>query len=417
MAGTDLIPANNVALISTLEIWRDVADLAKAIAPTEFVPKGLRDKPMSVLACMLKGREVGLPEMAALGLIHVIEGRPTMAAEAMRALVLSKGHELWEEEYTNSRVTLCGSRTGSDRVSKVTWTLDDAKRANLAAKDNWRKYPRAMLLARSTGELCRMIFADVLGGISYTIEEIEDGIIDAASEEVDPSSGDPAKPITRKASPARKTAAKKASAPPAARAGSSEPPLPPLPGEDETTPDATDDEAKPEQAELGDDAGDDPNVMERSKSIAIACQRAGLDDDGRHWLIEFITNGRVKSSKEVTAEEGADTLQVAHDIANGRASLIEGDDGWEVVYSLTPPPEEEDATGDGELVGDESGWSGEEWRALLKERGVKVTPTIQQAQKIAGELDLKPPTALDQLAGQGELCSRLRAWVEEQSES
>lgn len=408
MPGTDLIPANNVALISTLDIWRDVADLAKAIAPTEFVPKGLRDKPMSVLACMLKGREVGLPEMAALGLIHVIEGRPTMAAEAMRALVLSKGHELWEEDYTNSRVTLCGSRTGSDRVSKVTWTLDDAKRANLAGKDNWRKYPRAMLLARSTGELCRMIFADVLGGISYTIEEIEDGIIDAASEEVDPSSDEPAKPITRKASPARKTAAKKAPAPPAA--ASSEPPLPPLPGEDDTTAEASNEKAAPEQATLDDG---DPNVSERSKSIAIACQRAGLDDDGRHWLIEFITNGRVKSSKEVTAEEGADTLQAAHDIANGRASLIEGDDGWEVVYSPTPP-EEEDATGDGELVGEESGWSGEEWRALLKERGVKVTPTIQQAQRIAGELDLQPPTALDQLAGQGELCSRLRAWVEEQ---
>lgn len=154
---------------------------------------------------------------------------------------------------------------------------------------------------------------------------------------------------------------------------------------------------------------------ERSKSIAIACQRAGLDDDGRHRLIGFVTNGRVESSKEVTAEEGAEVLQAAHDIANGHASLIEGDDGWEVVYDFAP--DVEDATGDGELVdGEEAGWSGDEWRALLKERGVKVTATIQAAQKIAGELEVKPlPAALDQFAGKGELCRRLRVWVEEQS--
>jgi hypothetical protein len=38
----------------------------------------------------------------------------------------------------------------------------------------WSKYPRAMLSARATAELCRLHFADVIGGLSYTPEEIAD---------------------------------------------------------------------------------------------------------------------------------------------------------------------------------------------------------------------------------------------------
>jgi hypothetical protein len=52
--------------------------------------------------------------------------------------------------------------------------MADATKIGVAGKPTWKSYPRQMLSARATSELCRLIFPDALGGISYTPEEIED---------------------------------------------------------------------------------------------------------------------------------------------------------------------------------------------------------------------------------------------------
>ena len=111
--------------------------------------------------------------MQSLAKIAVINGRPTLAAETQRALILQAGHDIWIEESTNTRCTVAGRRHGSEATSRVTWTLDDAKRANLAGKPPWRMYPRQMLLARASAELARAVFPDAIVGLAAT-EELED---------------------------------------------------------------------------------------------------------------------------------------------------------------------------------------------------------------------------------------------------
>lgn len=148
--------------------------LASQINGTDFVPKAFRGKPEAVMAALLTGRELGLGPMTALQRIHVIEGKAGLDAQGMRAQVLAAGHDLWIDESTPERCTVSGQRRGSQHVQSVTWTIQEARTAGLANKQVWKSYPRQMLQARATAELCRLIAPDALGGLAYSSEELAD---------------------------------------------------------------------------------------------------------------------------------------------------------------------------------------------------------------------------------------------------
>jgi hypothetical protein len=56
------------------------------------------------------------------------------------------------------------------------WTIDRAQKLGLTGKDNWKKQPESMLIARATSEVCRRIAADALLGLPYSVEEIADTV-------------------------------------------------------------------------------------------------------------------------------------------------------------------------------------------------------------------------------------------------
>lgn len=146
--------------------------VAQKIANTPFVPMAFRNKPESVYAAVLYGEELGLGPMQSLTQIHVIEGKPALSPEGMRGLVLKAGHRIDVKSSANDEVILYGRRADSGSEATVTWTMKDAQLAGLAGRGAWKTYPRAMLMARATSELCRMLFADIIAGLSYTPEEV-----------------------------------------------------------------------------------------------------------------------------------------------------------------------------------------------------------------------------------------------------
>jgi hypothetical protein len=177
-----------------VRLLTEAADLARAIADTDFVPRSLRRNEAAITAAIMYGDEVGLPPMQALSKIAVIDGRPSMAAEAQRALILAAGHFIWFEDFTKSKVTWAGKRRDApvEQTVRITWTLDNARDARIIGKDNWKRYPRAMLSARASAELARAIFADVIGGLAAT-EELDDGF---EPETVEPGEAAEAAPKT-----------------------------------------------------------------------------------------------------------------------------------------------------------------------------------------------------------------------------
>jgi hypothetical protein len=159
---------------SWVAVLGPVGELAAKIANTEFVPKALRGNIPATAACILTGREIGLGPMESLAKIHMVNGRPSLAAELMRSLVLRAGHFIKFTTLTDVKVTIEGKRAGEDEWLAVSWTTAMAVTAKVNSKDTYQQYPRAMLSSRATSELCRLIFPDALGGISYTPEELEE---------------------------------------------------------------------------------------------------------------------------------------------------------------------------------------------------------------------------------------------------
>ena len=151
--------------------WDMLHVQANTLAESSIVPRQYQRKPADIIAAGLMGAEVGWGVMTALQLIHVVEGKPEVSAEGMVALIRRAGHSLTGEVSSES-VTVHGKRGDNGDTMTFTFTLEDANRANLARKEVWKKYPSSMLWARAVSQLGRMLFPDVLLGVSYVEGEI-----------------------------------------------------------------------------------------------------------------------------------------------------------------------------------------------------------------------------------------------------
>jgi hypothetical protein len=198
-----------------------IASVSAQLAKTPFVPVSLRvidergaydeqTTAANVAAAILTGQEIGLEPMAALRSINVINATPALSALALRALAQRNGHGIWLREATSTRAIVEGLRAGEDgsKVQRITWTMDDAKSRNLSGKVNWRTQPRNMLIARATSEVVRLVAADAVLGIPYSIEELQDGDIDwSGPDDAENADTEPAPRTARRKGGRARTAA------------------------------------------------------------------------------------------------------------------------------------------------------------------------------------------------------------------
>ncbi len=173
---TDTLPAKTseagVAQIAPRE-YSQLKDQARAVVKSGLAPKSVNTPAEKVLVIAMKGRELGVPMMQALSQIHIVEGKPTISAELMVALVQRAGHKLRVLETSSEKCVVEGARRDDPEYpQRLEWSMDDARKAGVAGKNTWKNYPAAMLRARAISALCRFAFADVLMGASYTPEEL-----------------------------------------------------------------------------------------------------------------------------------------------------------------------------------------------------------------------------------------------------
>ncbi len=132
------------------------------------------ENPEAVLITAMYGREIGMSFMQSLADIHVVDGVPGLSAHAQGALIrrnMPKAKiEIIEQNEMVCRISMW--REGMDKAQEFSYTIEEADRANLTGKDNWRNHPTDMLTARATSRGYRFMFKDVMGGFGYTPEEL-----------------------------------------------------------------------------------------------------------------------------------------------------------------------------------------------------------------------------------------------------
>ncbi|MFJ9985364.1 hypothetical protein ACIQUD_15250 [Streptomyces globisporus] len=159
-------------LMEWVESARQANLVAQSLANTSFAG-AYRGKPDEITAAILTGQELGLQPMTALKSIDVIQGQPALRAHAMRAIVQHQGHDIELVESDDTHCVMRGRRKGAETWQAVTWDIPRAQRLGLLGKDQWKKQPKTMLIARATGELCRLIASDALHGLPYAAEEVD----------------------------------------------------------------------------------------------------------------------------------------------------------------------------------------------------------------------------------------------------
>lgn len=156
----------------TTDSLRTMMEAAKRYVDSGLLPAAIKT-PQQALTIMQVGREIGVPPLYALRNIHVIEGKPGCSAELLMALVRRKYGQsaIRVGEATNESCTVEYREAGWDGVSSLTFSIEDAKKALLADKPMWKKYPRAMLRSRAVGEAVRTGFPECIAGL-YPAEEL-----------------------------------------------------------------------------------------------------------------------------------------------------------------------------------------------------------------------------------------------------
>lgn len=258
--------------------------LSQQLCKTEFVPDAYRDRPQATQAAILYGRELGIGPLQSLQQVQVIKGKPSASPELMRALIQQQGHTIFREDYSDTHVTLYGKRADTGAEDRVTWTLDDANRAGLTGNSTWKKYPRAMLMARATSELARALFSDVISGLSYTPEEAE-------NFDSEPNTTVEAVEVTR----------------------------------DNSTNAAPDDSTVTvESVEVEQNEPASPITDKQKQRIGILRRELALDDDKYRGALEQKCG--VRSATELTEEQATSVIQMLEQAKNKQAETNSNDD-------------------------------------------------------------------------------------------
>lgn len=198
--------------------------LAKQFAESHYFARV--DNASQAIVKIQYGAELGIPPMASMLGIHIIEGRPSLSAGLVATVINRSEHrrvnikkiidangKIIGQEWDRKHCTLVfegrerdpsGAWRDWEWLGESTFEEADAQAAGLLPGkegSNWRKWPKAMYYARALTQGARVWCPDVFYGAVYTPEELGDDFID-----MNPMTGERSEPPDPPQSDKRKKA-------------------------------------------------------------------------------------------------------------------------------------------------------------------------------------------------------------------
>lgn len=147
--------------------------MAETLATSGFLPAKLNTAG-KVLAVILTGRELGLPPMLSTRSIRLVDGNPVISADVLLGAFKrpSVGGRASFVALSDKIATIWLRHPNGDEHTE-SFTIAMAATAKLLDKDNWKKYPQAMLRSRVITAGLKSLGWEPAAGV-YNADEAEE---------------------------------------------------------------------------------------------------------------------------------------------------------------------------------------------------------------------------------------------------
>jgi hypothetical protein len=157
--------------MSNLVPFQEMESMASYIVRSRLF--GAKDESQA-MSLMLIAQAEGCHPMTAIQDFDIVQGRPARKTHSILARFQAAGGSVAWEEITPLRAAGVFSHKQGGAL-RVEWTFEQAKKAGLTNKDNWKNYPQAMLRARCIAEGVRAVYPGAIGGM-MAVEEAQDAV-------------------------------------------------------------------------------------------------------------------------------------------------------------------------------------------------------------------------------------------------
>lgn len=165
--------------------------MADAIAKSGLF--GMKESTQA-LALMLTAQAEGQHPATITQDYDIIQGKATRKTHSVLARFQQAGGKVEWHALTETKADATFTPPpGAGSPLRMDWTIDMARRAGLVEKDNWRRYPRAMLRARCIAEGVRATYPAAIGGFlvpeeAQDLDAVLGEVIDRTVDRVEPPS-------------------------------------------------------------------------------------------------------------------------------------------------------------------------------------------------------------------------------------